>query len=104
MKKKTRYKGAFGKQRQQQAGTQQTAIFAVPEDLKIDIAKTVRTVDWRQVIPDGGLCFWRNMTGVYVLTELDIPARLQSGGMIFRTGPDEVRDALAFCGPVIGVT
>jgi hypothetical protein len=44
------------------------------------------------------------MTGVYVLTELDIPARLQSGGMIFRTGPDEVRDALAFCGPVIGVT
>jgi hypothetical protein len=46
-----------------------------------------------------GLCFFRNVTGMITLWRLGIAAKLALGGMIYRAGPDEYRDVMAFCGP-----
>jgi hypothetical protein len=72
----------------------------IPADIKTDIAKVVRSIEWRIIDGKrGGLCFWRTMTGVIVLTILSIPAQPALGGLIYRVGPDEHRDVVAFCGP-----
>src|SRR5262245_46348702 len=76
----------------------------VPDDIKCDIAKTVRSIDWTVVRDDpypfrNGLCFFRNVTGMVTLWKLGIAATLALGGMIYRAGPDEYRDVMAFCGP-----
>jgi hypothetical protein len=61
----------------------------------------VRAVEWQLPagVDGGGKCFWRAMTGVIVLKALDIQAELALGGMVYRAGPDEWRDVMAFCGP-----
>ena len=46
----------------------------------------------------GGLCFYRNMTGLVTLWKLGIRARIALGGLVHRVGPDERRDVVAFCG------
>ena len=69
-----------------------------PDDIKRDIAKTVRSIEW--LLPDrrpAGMCFFRTMSGT--INRLDIPAKPALGGMIYRAGPDEERDVVAFCGP-----
>src|SRR5262245_28147466 len=72
----------------------------VPDDIKTDIAKTVRSIDWGLIGGlEGGLCLFRNMTGWLVLGMLEIPAMPALGGMIYRAGPYEHRDVVAFCGP-----
>jgi hypothetical protein len=76
-----------------------TQPFEIPVDVKTDIAKVVRSVDWRPTIPEGGLCFFRAVTGWLVLTDLEIPATPALGGMVYRAGLDEQRDVLTFCGP-----
>jgi len=71
-----------------------------PDDIKRDIAKTVRSIEW--LLPDrrpAGMCFFRTMSGTITLNRLDIPAKPALGGMIYRAGPDEERDVVAFCGP-----
>src|SRR6516165_406525 len=71
-----------------------------PDDIKRDIAKTVRSIEW--LLPDrrpAGMCFFRTMFGTITLNRLDIPAKPALGGMIYRAGPDEERDVVAFCGP-----
>jgi hypothetical protein len=55
-------------------------------------------VDWRSVVGEG-CCFGRAATGHLVLTELGIPSKLVFGGLLFRAGPDPLRDLLCFCGP-----
>jgi hypothetical protein len=57
----------------------------------------VRSIEW--VVPgdNGGLCFWRTMTGWLTLRGLGISA-LPVGGVVYRAGPDERRDVIAFCG------
>ena len=70
------------------------------DDIKRDIAKTVRSIEW--LLPDrrpAGMCFFRTMFGTITLNRLDIPAKPALGGMIYRAGPDEERDVVAFCGP-----
>jgi len=71
-----------------------------PDDIKRDIAKTVRSIEW--LLPDrrpAGMCFFRTMSGT--INRLDIPAKPALGGMIYRAGPDEERDVVAFCGPAM---
>ncbi len=69
----------------------------IPDDIKRDIAKAVRCIEW--VSPDiGGRCLQRAYTGLTVLTMLKIPVRFALGGMIYRCGPDKYRDVVAFCG------
>jgi len=71
----------------------------VPDDIKRDIAKVVRSIEYRYVDdPDGGMCAWRNLTGQVVLWKLDIAAKIALGGLVYRVGPDERRDVVAFCG------
>jgi hypothetical protein len=48
---------------------------SLPDDIKTDIAKVVRSVDWRSLITEG-YCFGRAATGHFVLTLLGIPAKL----------------------------
>jgi hypothetical protein len=83
----------------------------VPDDIKRDIAKVVRSVEF-QFVDDvgidksveqegafiGGMCLFRNLAGQVMLWKLEIAAKIALGGMIYRTGPDERRDVVAFCG------
>ena len=70
---------------------------SLPNDLRADIAKTVRNVDL--INGSGGLCFFRSLIGIEFLRLLGIPATLTLGGMVYRVGPDPRRDVVAFCGP-----
>jgi hypothetical protein len=47
----------------------------------------------------GAFASFRAATGWAVLKDLGISAVIVLGGMVYRTGPDEVRDVVAFCGP-----
>jgi hypothetical protein len=77
-----------------------TSAIILPDDIKRDIAKTVRSIDW--ALSDGtigGMCFFRAMSGWFTLKQLELPATPALGGMIYRAGTDERRDVLSFCGP-----
>jgi hypothetical protein len=87
-------KGAFGRQTKARLIPKP----AIPYDLKEDIAKLVRSVDWRDFAPAGGLCFPRMATGLFVLSAMGLKTTPVLGGMVYRAGPDPERDALAFCG------
>jgi hypothetical protein len=75
----------------------------IPDDIKQDIAKTVRSIEWSVAAGgfNGGLCLFRNLTGLLTLTMLDIAAELKLGGMVYRAGADEHRDVMAFAGPIL---
>lgn len=68
----------------------------IPDDIKRDIAKIVRAIEWPPV--EGGKCFYRNMTGWMVFQHLELPAKPAFGGMVYRAGPHEYRDIVGFCG------
>jgi hypothetical protein len=71
----------------------------IADDIKRDIAKVVRSIYWQLAVGMvGGMCFWRCMTGWTTLRARGIPAQPALGGMIYRAGPDERRDVVAFCG------
>jgi hypothetical protein len=81
-----------------------TTTTPLPDDIKRDIAKTVRSIEWAVLDVDGtavecGLCFYRAVSGMTTLCPLDIWAKPALGGMIYRAGPDERRDVVGFCGP-----
>jgi hypothetical protein len=65
------------------------------------IAKIVRGVDF--VFPEefagGGQCLFRALTGLEVMRRCNIEARLHAGSLLYRVGPDPMRDVVAFCGP-----
>lgn len=72
------------------------------DDIKRNIAKVVRSVEWQFISShgiSGGMCFWRNYTGMVTLWKLDIAAKIAPGGLVYRAGPDERRDVVAFRGP-----
>jgi len=70
----------------------------IPDDLRRDIAQTVRDVEFDTDAP-GGLCFYRAIIGWELLRLLGIAGKLCLGGMIYRAGPDPRRDVVAFLGP-----
>src|SRR6476659_9642376 len=84
---------------QQQQEQKPPAPFPVPDDVKQDIAKAVRSIEWEPVGGVGGMCLFQALAGHVVLETLGIPAELTLGGMIYRAGSDPYRDVLAFCGP-----
>ena len=63
---------------------------------RADIAACVRSVDF---VSDGGTCAMRAVTGQKVLAMLGVKSRLVFGAMLYRAGPDELVDTVAFCGP-----
>src|SRR5215831_17077509 len=86
--------------RRREAGTQRAQPTSLPDDIKHDIAKTVRSIEWAMMDDrPGGMCFFRAMSGAVALMALGIPAKPALGGMLYRVGPDERRDVVAFCGP-----
>jgi hypothetical protein len=68
-----------------------------PNDLRADIATSVRNVEFSTGA--GGLCLFRAVIGLELLRLLGIPADLTLGGMVYRAGPDPHRDVVSFCGP-----
>jgi hypothetical protein len=84
-------KGAFGRQKKSGPRT-------IPYSITEDIAKLVRSIDWRDYAPTGGLCFPRIASGLFVLTAMGMKTTPVLGGMVYRAGPDPERDAVAFCG------
>ena len=67
---------------------------AIPDDLKADIARSVRSI-----ILGGGNCFYRAVIGMELLRRLGIPTQLALGGLVYRAGPDPIRDVVSYCGP-----
>jgi hypothetical protein len=61
------------------------------------IAAAVRSVQFPLSL--GGMCLYRVAAGMYVLKGLGLPAEVRVGSMLYRAGPDPIRDTLAFCGP-----
>jgi hypothetical protein len=70
----------------------------IPDDIKRDIAKVVRSIQWDAVGLVGGMCFFNMLTGYSTLCALNVDVTPAVGGMIFRAGPDQYRDVVAWCG------
>ena len=70
----------------------------IPDDLRRDIAYTVRDAELDIDAP-GGMCFYRAIIGREFLRLLGIAGDLCLGGMVYRAGPNPERDLVEFCGP-----
>lgn len=71
----------------------------LPDDIKRDIAAVAQAVE---LVTTGGICHFRAITGMFALALAGIEHRhveRSIGGVIFRAGPDERRDSVAYCGP-----
>jgi hypothetical protein len=66
----------------------------LPDDIKDHIAATVRSY----VLPFRSACWFRAIIGNFVLHTLGIEASVAIGSMLYRAGPDEYRDVMAYCG------
>jgi hypothetical protein len=64
---------------------------------RADIARVVRSVDF-VIDGGGGTCASRAFAGKVALTRLGVCARLVFGAMLYRAGPDEEVDVVAYCG------
>jgi hypothetical protein len=90
--------------RRKLAGTYPTQIsdqtFSAAE--REQIAAVARSLD--VIIPEpGGLCLYRALAGQAALRVLGVTAQLAVGGMIYRAGPNPLRDHFAFAGPDGGI-
>ena len=72
------------------------ASIVLPDDLKADIADTVRAFTYMQVM--GGTCIVRGLVGHKLLREIGLDAKLTHGAMLFRAGSDPMADVVAYCG------
>jgi hypothetical protein len=70
---------------------------AVPDDIKTDIARAARPIKFTGAI--GGDCLLRAGIGYVALGLLGFGPQFCVGSLLFRAGPDPLRDTLAFCGP-----
>jgi hypothetical protein len=80
-----------------QAGLSTTTI---PDDLKGDIAQSVRSIPIETHGLDvGGTCWLRAAVGFeFLRTCIGISVGLAYGGVVFRAGPDWQRDVVSYCG------
>jgi hypothetical protein len=67
-------------------------------DFQAGIGRLVRSLEFAG-LPDGGHCIFRAIAGKAMFALLDIDATYAIGSMVYRVGPDPLRDVLAFCGP-----
>jgi hypothetical protein len=74
----------------------QSKAATIPDDLKADIAQSVRNIEFSGA--DGGTCFFRAALGMDFLRRLGIPCGIALGGMVYRAGPDPRRDVVSYCG------
>ena len=72
------------------------ASIILPDDLKADIADTVRAFTYMQVM--GGTCIVRGLVGHKLLREIGLDAKLAYGAMLYRAGYDPMADVVAYCG------
>jgi hypothetical protein len=84
--------------RKRQAAAEAAATLAtrLTDDIKRDIVEVVRSTTL--IVPNGGTCKFRADVGAVVLILLKVPCFLRYGSMLYRAGPDEIRDCLSFCG------
>lgn len=68
----------------------------IPNDVKADIARCVRSVNIEGG-RGGGTCWFRQGAASVALHYLGIPNKRQFGGMVYRAGPDPMWDVVAFC-------
>jgi hypothetical protein len=71
---------------------------AIPVDIKVDVARVVCSVEFRDRPFEGGLCYFRAAIGFRVLRMLGWQPTATLGGVLFRAGPNPRRDVVAFCG------
>ena len=69
----------------------------VPRDIVADITRVVQAIAFGNI--DGGDCYARCAIGDYVLHQLGWEPDVTIGGLLYRAGPDPLRDIVAFCGP-----
>ena len=72
------------------------ASIILPDDLKADIADTVRAFTYMQVM--GGTCIVRGLVGHKLLREIGLEAKLTYGAILYRAGSDPMADVVAYCG------
>lgn len=82
--------------RRKLSGDYPTISQTVPDDLKRDIAKAIRTVNLTQA---GGSCIPYAQLACEVLKSLGFMPRIEVGAALYRAGPDERRDTQAYAGP-----
>src|SRR3954453_9953239 len=66
-------------------------------DQQADVARLVRAIAFD--VGRGGACLFRAVVGQAALAALGHPSTIVFGGMLYRAGPDELVDTVAFCGP-----
>lgn len=76
--------------------TEAQAITNIPQDIRDDIATAIQSVT---LMRPGGTCAITNLLGLTCLSGLGIDASIELGGMVYRAGPDERHDVVAWCGP-----
>ena len=74
--------------------TQSPSHLYLRDDVKADIARSVRTFALTQF---GGTCMMRAVTGNILLRELGLDAKLAVGAMLYRAGAEPIRDTMAYC-------
>lgn len=101
MNRHERRKAAKCKKRHQRLPQNKPVAVTIPDDLRADIAASIRGIKFSVGGDDlclGGLCLYRAVIGFEFLRLLAIPARLALGGMVYRVGPDSQRDVVSYCG------
>jgi hypothetical protein len=65
------------------------------------IANIVRSIDLERPggVVRGGKCLFRTLVALEAMRHCDIEGRLELGSMLYRVGPEPMRDVVAFCGP-----
>src|ERR1700733_3226769 len=70
-------------------------VSCMPDDIKVSIALIARNFTFTAA-DSGGTCLARSVIGKAVLDLCGLPARIVSGGMLYRAGSHRVRDTLRF--------
>jgi hypothetical protein len=73
------------------------ATIIVPDDLKTDIATSVRSIEFTVPGAVGGQCLQRTCVGYVLLRELGWRCEIALGGMVYRVGPDPSRQTFSGC-------
>ena len=69
---------------------------AVPDDIKADICRVVRSIQFTGLA--AGACAFRAGVAYLALRLLGWTPHFCVGGVLYRAGPDAMRDTMAFCG------
>jgi hypothetical protein len=91
-----KWENNMGEARRRRLAAASRTLHPVPHDIRDDIAKAVRTVDF---VSGGGNCAMRMAVGLSVLKSLGFKVHVRVGGLVHRVGPHEEYDVRAMAGP-----